>query len=654
MILNADEIRNGLREECSALPDWISLQALELHPAKGLIRVKYQVESRYGAKPVIDESLEGAKAWWTGHYSGQAKVLAVQPEDGTLILTEFQGAPLRPGERLRIYPQDFLKALLEIWADPFQAKRALSYCGQLSSPEKTKSPWQLPVNYFPHLRSSQKKAIGLLDHNVGFLWGPPGTGKTTTLGCVLATALLAKPQIRVLLLATTNKAVDQALLSVDDALNSLGKGALRKKLCRVGTRFDPQAYEARDHLIPIYDPEILALLRDHAKSRPVEDASETDQMDWIAKQKKLEKMLADQVRGDLEGRRLAALTVSKACHDLALLETLPFDVVVFDEASQLGIASVLPLLHLAPRVLFAGDPCQLSPIVKSKESSAQKALGNSPFDCTSLLFARNHIVRLSEQSRMAEGICRVVGGLAYDDELRVAADALQSASWASRRALVFSDSPESENVHVVHVQDGVSYSRRIGGNQRQSSAQKIAEMVAQALALGQVSPHEILILTPYRAQRVLIKKMLQEAKVRGVKVSTVHSSQGSEALVVIFDPVKGGDSFLCDEGGKRLMTVAFSRAQAKLVLTISPADTLNPYLAPIIRMKACREVKAEEVVSLATLLASGNNTTEIKGTVVKHFSIVGEIVEYRPEIDRVSISCQQSGCIKNYSIRSIC
>src|SRR5690606_23926959 len=59
-----------------------------------------------------------------------------------------------------------------------------------------------------------------LDHPVTFIWGPPGTGKTATLGHVLANALLYGQKD--LFASNTNRAVDVGCLSALRASELLG------------------------------------------------------------------------------------------------------------------------------------------------------------------------------------------------------------------------------------------------------------------------------------------------------------------------------------------------------------------------------------------------------------------------------------------------
>lgn len=84
----------------------------------------------------------------------------------------------------------------------------------------------------PSLNASQIRAVQLcLDSDLAFVWGPPGTGKTTTLAHI-AGELIAHKQ-RILIASTTNAAVDQALgqlARLDDVRELFERG----EIVRVG------------------------------------------------------------------------------------------------------------------------------------------------------------------------------------------------------------------------------------------------------------------------------------------------------------------------------------------------------------------------------------------------------------------------------------
>ena len=96
---------------------------------------------------------------------------------------------------------------------------------------------------------------------------------------------------------------------------------------------------------------------------------------------------------------------------------------------------------------------------------------------------------------------------------------------------------------------------------------------------GHARESDIVIITPYRLQRADLLEQLSLLGYPKIKVSTVHSCQGSEALFVIFDPVCATHEFLMSRVGRQMINVAFSRAQAKLVVMLSAEDLQNPVFA---------------------------------------------------------------------------
>jgi hypothetical protein len=75
---------------------------------------------------------------------------------------------------------------------------------------------------FSGLNQNQKKFYQVsLDNDVSYLWGPPGTGKTQTLGNIISTFYNGNE--RTLLCSNTNQAVDQVLLKLCKELIKQGK-----------------------------------------------------------------------------------------------------------------------------------------------------------------------------------------------------------------------------------------------------------------------------------------------------------------------------------------------------------------------------------------------------------------------------------------------
>ncbi len=97
----------------------------------------------------------------------------------------------------------------------------------------------------------------------------------------------------------------------------------------------------------------------------------------------------------------------------------------------------------------------------------------------------------------------------------------------------------------------------------------------------------VAIITPYRGQAQLIRRWLEDElradsgarhgiRLEGIDVGTVHTFQGSEADVVIFDMVDGPPRrdlgiLHRDDYGMRLTNVAITRARGKLILIVHKA-----------------------------------------------------------------------------------
>jgi hypothetical protein len=70
----------------------------------------------------------------------------------------------------------------------------------------------LPVTRVESLNESQNAALAAsIDHSLTFIWGPPGTGKSHTIICILLQLLEVLPKSRFLITAPTHNAIDNLL-----------------------------------------------------------------------------------------------------------------------------------------------------------------------------------------------------------------------------------------------------------------------------------------------------------------------------------------------------------------------------------------------------------------------------------------------------------
>jgi len=141
---------------------------------------------------------------------------------------------------------------------PFESQVALSSIGlaeylkvESLSPNK---------NFMDGLNQLQSDALQVVANNsVTYIWGPPGTGKTTTMGSIVAA--LASLGQKVLLVSNTNLAIDTALercLDRSNDVKELGGG----QMLRLGTMVKPELvkkYSSKIDLDTLFEIEVVPL-----------------------------------------------------------------------------------------------------------------------------------------------------------------------------------------------------------------------------------------------------------------------------------------------------------------------------------------------------------------------------------------------------------
>ena len=508
---------------------------------------------------------------------------------------------IRLGEgpfRLVIYPWFLYERLLRVLeelpdsGDHF-VRSALMAFGKL--PPSVYS--DVPELSHAALNSSQKQAVALCSRSsLAFVWGPPGTGKTTTLAHIVAE--LHARGLRTLLTSTTNAAVDQALEKLGE-LPSLAQAMEDNRVVRIGQTTKPQAtalkavvtrlskelQETLDKLKNARDDArlrqnkcagMLAKLEDEAAEKqlylfesvsppqvtPAELAdlfatSRAHQLSLLPGQElravierrrarlaRLEQLASTRIRSCVrELREAEGVAVRRAQIVLAtmtnayinrLLSPERYDVVIVEEAGMAILPSLFYCATLASeRVILIGDPRQLPPIMTSNEPYVKKAMGRNIFEVTvPEPRLSDHVVMLDTQYRMHPVIGDLVSALAYDGRL-LHAPVTEERDVISDRA-PFRRTP----LVVVDTEGRAVCAVETGSRSRynEETADACCVLVCEALADGTDS---IAVITPYVAQARTIRRRLRAAHADEAKVecSTVHRFQGNERDIVILDTV---------------------------------------------------------------------------------------------------------------------
>ncbi len=429
------------------------------------------------------------------------------------------------------------------------------------------------------LDPSQAAAVdACLKRDLTFLWGPPGTGKTHTLGRLMASAALSGK--RVIASAISNIAVDQMALQVVRALEAAGENGQRLlaegRIIRFGHPRDPKVTEER-RLFP-NRTEIQELRRQlHDLQQTLRDKAE-DNAELRAGLNhqilEVKVLLRDSTRVLISKARIVLTTAVQTCIEPAIGED-PFDLAVIDEASMMPIPYVLCIGSLSPhRMVITGDFRQLGPIALSQTAASYRWLHKDAFELAGISGERTEhqaLQMLQVQRRMHTGICDLINEVFYGGKLK--------SDTATKNSTNLGPLPGEPAVLVqLLLEDGSKVEQTPSASRMNRVSARLVASIACRL-LKEDSDAIVGIIAPYRAQVSLIRRLLKDQglasdQARRIRLGTVHAFQGSEADVIIWDLVETRDHKIGrlyqKEAGERLSNVAISRAQGKLIFVGDP------------------------------------------------------------------------------------
>lgn len=451
------------------------------------------------------------------------------------------------------------------------------------------------------IRLGQDEAIRSSScEEITFIWGPPGTGKTTTLAKVALEAI--ERGERVLMVSYSNVSVDGALLKVAGMASQPEGRIIRYGYPRLQEVVDSRTLTSYAYVLR-KNPKTSKTYYDLLNKKKGLLRKDPRRAEINKEIDKLRSTLIEKEQELVRKCPFVATTISKAVIDKTLYEQ-KFDLVIFDEASMAYVPQIIFAASIAKkRFCCLGDFRQLPAIVQYPDDIVLK---RDIFDFTGITsavengYGHNWMVMLDRQFRMHPDIAAFASKYMYENLLK------SSDQIVENRKKVAAISP-NQDLSMSLIDLSGSYSVCIKTHDG-SRINLMSAMVCIRLAEMMVDDYEIGIITPYSAQSRLILAMIRDlqerdSKYKGVATATVHQFQGSEKPIIIYDAV---DCYRMPYPGylltskdndtaNRLFNVALTRTQGKFILVANMDFMMKKNLSDgLLFCKMLKQMKNEK------------------------------------------------------------
>ena len=386
-----------------------------------------------------------------------------------------------------------------------------------------------------------------LNDNISFVFGPPGTGKTTHLAGQITSLINENEHCRILVLTPTNKACDviaNKIADISDAETWLGRF-----LTTGSERLENEGYVC-DKNSNLYEQNKCCIVTTTA-------------------------------RLPYDGFGTGYETV--------LLKDVEWDYVIIDEASMIPLAQVVYAIYRfqTSQIIIAGDPMQIMPIVREeawKGENIYTMVNLNRFENPKTEPRQFDIVNLETQYRSVPAIGRIFSEFAYQGRLKHNREA---SSIKPVNIKGFEDiKPVNFITFKVDRYDNICGAKKLASSNVHIYSVLLVSEMCQYFARqyeknGKKGQLRIGIICPYAAQAQMIEKLLEQNYERPenveISVGTIHGFQGDECDVIfaVFNPPKGlkgaPDRVLVNN--INILNVAISRARDYLFVFMPQKDT---------------------------------------------------------------------------------
>lgn len=439
-----------------------------------------------------------------------------------------------PGELGEIDLGEVSEARIEVQNPSFLLQELLERFRELKLEEK----FDLKVNLTP---------------NIEFVFGPPGTGKTTYLAEKILIPLMQGEQpTKVLVLAPTNKAADVLTTRIMEKMGA--DTSYLNWLVRFGTSADERIDKTgvwRDRAFDIgalgYSVTVTTIARFAYDGFAVQYGSKKlYEMDW--------------------------------------------DVIVIDEASMISLSSIVYPLYCQERRRFivAGDPFQIEPIVAVEQWKGENiytlvGLNKAGAFATPVTEPHDYrVANLETQYRSIPAIGEIFSRFTYDGILK------HNRVTGTQRPLEL-DGLDVQPLNLIKFPvskyESIYRAKRLesGTPYQIYSALFTFEFVrwlAKHIRSGYEDKFRIGVIAPYRAQANLLSRLsdswASKPDVMEIQVGTIHGFQGDECdiIIAVFNPppsVSASPQMFLNK--QNILNVAISRARDYLFIVMPDDQT---------------------------------------------------------------------------------
>jgi GTPase SAR1 family protein len=458
------------------------------------------------------------------------------------------------------------------------------------------SPYELYDEYC-QLNNEQKVIVQkmLYINDYLLLWGLPGTGKTTLLS--LAIRIIVARNETILLTSYTHNSINHLLEKL------LMKGMKSSHILRIGNNYQYLSYDSSSSSSSSASSTTASSFGSSSIIDRIQECTlETSNLSSISS-----------LSSKISTTRIFITTILNASRN-KILKTLKLNYCIIDEAGQITQPLIIGGLLLAEKFILVGDDKQLSPLVLSKEASnlgmnislLKRLMEIHPFMTCSLTI----------QYRMNETIMSLCNTFIYQGNMKcgneVVAKAivnfpnLDSHLWNPLSSSTNSSvpnlrndwlyvtlSPQNPVVYLntdallsssvrkveehgsvtLHQYPQVSKKSSNGIRTRNITEANLVELILKALqqvqqSLSVSSSHHVAILTPFRAQLVLLQSVMNSLPKDSFsftyEISTIDKYQGKDSDIVILSFVLSPSpvSFLQDNSNASIVPVENSHDES--------------------------------------------------------------------------------------------